>query len=82
LAKGKQKFGEIASKAKEAVSNGHSEDQHVHEHEASASNGTAAEASEAPAPAAEPERDSTPAEQVESSAVELQTPQFNEQLIR
>ena len=82
LAKGKQKVGEIASKAKEAVTNGHSEDQHVQEHETGASNGTATETFEAPAPAAEPERESTPAEQVESSAVELQTPQFNEQLIR
>ncbi|KAF2648302.1 hypothetical protein K491DRAFT_699023 [Lophiostoma macrostomum CBS 122681] len=82
LAKGKQKAGEIASKAKEAVSNGHSEDHHDQEPEASASNGAVNETFGTSAPAAESEREATPAEQVESSTVELQTPQFNEQLIR
>lgn len=78
VAKGKKKVGEIASKAKEAVTNGHSED---NTSEVSPTNGTAAEASE-PAPPADTEREATPAEQVESSAVELQTPNFEGQAIR
>ena len=77
MAKGKRKVAEVASKTKEAVTNVHGADHHTEETENTeppTSNGAAAE---------EPGREATPDEQVvESSAVELQTPNFEGQAIR
>ncbi|KAF2738369.1 hypothetical protein EJ04DRAFT_509545 [Polyplosphaeria fusca] len=83
IAKGKKKMSEVASKAKEAVTNGHGEDEaHAEPEEPAdpaATNGTPvdAQAPEEPVPTGQ----DTP-EQVESSAVELQTPNFEGQAIR
>lgn len=82
VAKGKKKVGEVVTKAKEAVTNGHSEEQPQSQEQAASSDIESQNAAES-AQVAEPEREATPAEQVEPSVVELQTPQFNtEQMIR
>jgi hypothetical protein len=94
LAKGKTKVSEVASKAKELVTNGHTEDKSNDEsapasdmpttsEKSAPSDVTTAGTSEAIDEASEPERQATPTEQVdESSAAEPQTPNFEGQAIR
>jgi hypothetical protein len=83
VAKGKEKVKEVVAKAKDAVAtNGHSEEHQAETVEPDISNGGAGEAAEEPTKPTEPVRESTPTDQVESSAVELQTPNFEGQEIR
>ncbi|KAF2192625.1 hypothetical protein K469DRAFT_717195 [Zopfia rhizophila CBS 207.26] len=84
VAKGKRKAGEVASKAKEAVTtNGHDEGEHAEDSGSAEAIASSRAAPELPDELAQSERESTPAEQeVESSAVELQTPNFEGQAIR
>ncbi|ORY19859.1 hypothetical protein BCR34DRAFT_620845 [Clohesyomyces aquaticus] len=80
IAKGKKKVEEVATKAKEALAtNGHGSSSQQEENsgraDSEAPNGATGETQNEDA---QPERESTPSEQVESSAVELQTPNFGE----
>lgn len=86
VAKGKKKVEEVVSKAKGAVTNGHSEEQAVHAEQARETSvnmeRTAAESATNGAVEKEPARAATPVERAESSTVELQTPSFGGQAIR
>lgn len=82
MEKGKKKVGEIVSKAKDLVTNGHSEEHHAEGFEPSASNGATAEVGDEHTQPVEPDRASVPAEQVESSAVELPTQNIEGQEVR
>ncbi|KAF2271180.1 hypothetical protein CC78DRAFT_528094 [Lojkania enalia] len=76
VAKGKAKVSEAVSKTKETVTNGHGEHADPAPAEPTTSNGTAEETQTLL------DREATPTEQVESSVAEIQTPSFEEQVIR
>jgi hypothetical protein len=86
LQKGKKKVEEVAAKAKELVTNGHSEEHTTEDEPAKESEhpeeipeeATAEETSHEP----EPEKAATPVQDVESSVAEIQTPNFQEETIR
>lgn len=92
VAKGKRKVAEVASKAKEVVTNGHGSDHHDEETHAEEAHADESHIDEAhgnePATSEEaaadiPAREATPEQQVaESSAIEIQTPNFEGQAIR
>jgi hypothetical protein len=85
LQKGKKKVEEMASKAKDAVTNGHDDGEHKAEDEAA--NGTqsadqATEGASADETSHEPTKAATPVQDVDSSVAELQTPHFDDATVR
>lgn len=73
LQKGKKKVEEVASKAKDAVTNGHHDDDDHHD---AADDNVPNEASTEPIKAA------TPVQEADSSTAELQTPHFEGETLR
>lgn len=91
VAKGKRKVGEVATKAKDAVTNGHGSDNPSEEHHTVDHHNedhqiedqhTEAGAVEPTTSQETPAREATPEQGTESSAIELQTPNFEGQAIR
>lgn len=73
LQKGKKKVEEVATKAKEAVTNGHHDDDH---HQDTADDNVVDKDSNEPVKAA------TPVQEADSSTAELQTPHFEGETLR
>jgi hypothetical protein len=92
LQKGKKKVEEVAHKAKEAVTNGHSEDHKTEDESAKEAEHPEQAPEQAPEEAPEkataeetplePEKAATPVQDVELSVAEIQTPNFQEETIR